>query len=137
MKALHALTIMWILIALLGFGCALEQESTQGEGSHQGDDGMACTALAAASVTITVLDGDGVALSGVTVAYSVDGDEPLDADQLSDNEFVAGWEVAGDFVITATKQGYLSTVEAITVEMEESGCHVSGQVLEMVLVAKV
>ena len=128
MKPKRILTPLLAFLLLLAAGCAPDAEPIVLEG------GTACTEIAVASVTVVVLDEDGAALSGAVVTYTVDGSGELPADQLSGNEFVAGWEVAGTFAITAAKNGYVSAVAEVTVVEDGTGCHVVGQRVEMVLV---
>ena len=103
------------------------------------DTGTACTDIAFASVMVHVVDAAGAPLSGANVTYSVDGAPELPAECADDAgcaNFVAGWEVAGDFTITAsidvpTEDPYCwyydTEVSTVTVPSTEDGCHVITQ----------
>ena len=99
------------------------------------ETGVYCTDIAFASVNIDVVDQDGAPLSPTTIGYTLDGGESLPAECIDDDctSFVAGWEAAGDFAITATWtedtadpccwfEDYAS--QSVTVGMTEDGCHV-------------
>ncbi len=104
-----------------------------------------CTASAAGSVNVSIVDQDGAALVPETVSYTVDGGDALDADCVGDpcTEYVAGWEVSGEITVTATyyrehEKDPLcsyedSASETVTVEMTADGCHVQPQTMTLQL----
>lgn len=101
------------------------------------DDDVVCTTEARASVMATVIDVSGAPLAGATVTYRVDGGDALEAEcfELPDDctVFVAGYEVAGDFTIVAAKEGFQPAEVFVTVDMDEFGCHVITQEVELTL----
>lgn len=97
-----------------------------------------CTDLAAASVNLTVVDADGAAVPDLVLSYTADGSAPANCESIgadAGKSFVCGWEVEGDFVITATAPGFEDAEESITVGKDESGCHVVGEQLEITMTA--
>lgn len=95
------------------------------------DDGIACTTLAAASVTVTVVDSSGAAISDAVVQYSVDGGPQTDCEQPGpDGTYVCGYEIDGIFTITATR-GFMTGTGTATVTKDE--CHVIGQMVKITL----
>lgn len=107
------------------------------------DHEVACDLSASASVSIIVTDTAGLPLAPTTLTYTVDGGEELAADCINDDcsEAVAAWEVAGEFVITATYTGPVEDDDCCwhddqvqeTVIIEQGECHVVGQTLTLVL----
>ncbi len=106
---------------------------------------MACDDMAVASVSIQVVDVDGNPLAATSVTYTVDGGAEQQAECLSEpcTEWVAGWEVEGEFEITVLYEETdpedelcmwsASAVESVSVGLTEDECHVDGQVLEVTL----
>ncbi len=114
-----------LLFTLALFGCALELPEQDG--------GFACAAYAVASVMATVVHGDGAPFFGAAVTYTVDGSQPLAAQPMTGNEYVAGWEMQGDFFLYANYAGYRTAEATATVGMDEAGCHVVTQQVELIL----
>ena len=46
--------------------------------------------------------------------------------------FAAGFEVAGDFMIVAQKEGFQQAEVSVTVNLDEAGCHVITQEIVVV-----
>ncbi len=93
----------------------------------------ACTELAAVSVTANVTDDAANAINDATVTFAVDGGAAEDCDFVADGSYSCGVEVAGDFVITATKPGFDSATASATVVEDADGCHVVGESVNLVL----
>jgi hypothetical protein len=78
------------------------------------DDGGACTTEVVPSVEIAIINASGSPLPGATVTYSVEGQNELEAECIDPMDalsgectvFTAGWEITGDFIIVAEKQGF-------------------------------
>ena len=108
-------------------------------GCGGGDDGTNCDLMAAVSVSVYVVSADGSPVDGAVVTYTVDGGEEQTADCVDDVCF-AGYEVAGEFSITATYDwtsadgccwaNDSATTSATVVEGE---CHVVGQSVTITL----
>lgn len=106
------------------------------------DAGGACTTELVPSVEIAIINASGSPLPGATVTYSVEGQNELEAECIDPMDalsgectvFTAGWEITGDFIIVAEKQGFQRAEAAVTVEMDEAGCHVVTQEIDLVLV---
>jgi hypothetical protein len=124
MRAGKTLAVLVLVGLGLMAGCADDDTTT---------DGIACTAEARSSVTVTVVDGNGDPVTDATVTYTVDGGDPQQAEPFPDGTFVAGWELAGTFTVTAQKDGFLPAQETVTVAMDEVGCHVVSQTVQLVL----
>ena len=95
------------------------------------DDDVSCTEEARSSVSLTVTDPSGVALSDATAAYTVDGRQSAPCESWGDGSLVCGWEVEGAFVITVSAEGYVDEVIEATVNANR--CHVLGEVVTVVL----
>ena len=115
-----------------------------------------CTADAAASVIVNVVDEEGEPLEGATVLWSVDGGETQEAlcaessgdDETSEAEdgdddggdadpcstYITTWEVEGTFEISAELEGYVSASTTVDVGLTEDGCHVDTETVDLVLV---
>lgn len=109
-----------------------------------GDDDdffVACTAESRVSVVITVVDAVGAPVPGAMVTYSVDGGAFQQATGCSSalipacsgNVFVAGREVAGDFVMRVEKAGLQPATVSVRVARDE--CHVLTQQIVVPLVS--
>lgn len=104
-----------------------------------------CTDLAAASVNIQIVDVDGNPMVPTSVTYTVDGGAEQEAECVNEpcTEWVAGWEVEGDFEITVSYEEVDpedelcswsdSVTESVSVGLTEDECHVDGEVLEVTL----
>lgn len=101
-------TLFMFLAVLAGLGC-----------SDNADDAVTCTGEFRTSVRVTVLDGD-TQVTDATVKYSVDGSAPRACESFG-TEYECGGEQAGDFLITARKDGKSGSVE---VTVHEDECHV-------------
>ena len=99
-------------------------------GSNQDDD-VICTTEARASVVLTVVDAQNNRLSDVSVSYSVDKATLKTQICPSNNECIIEYEVPGEFSITASKAGYLSS--SATVRVTRSVCHVNTEQMTLTL----
>lgn len=93
--------------------------------------GTNCTLEAAASVNVEVRDIDGAAVVDADVRYTVDGGDSEACDNFDDGRYACGYEIAGEFVVTATKAGYAAAQNGVTVKDDE--CHVVGESLDLLL----
>jgi hypothetical protein len=84
----------------------------------------ACTEMAAASVSLEVVDETGAAIDAATATYSVDGGSSQPCDELSANALVCGWEQEGHLVVTVSADGFDDAVEEF--DIASDGCHVEG-----------
>lgn len=90
-----------------------------------------CDAMAYASVSVTVLDEAGAPATDAIVQAAVNGGEAFDCDPVGDGEFVCGWEIAGEFEITASADGQteVSTRTVVTGD----ACHVMSETVTLSL----
>lgn len=95
---------------------------------------VACTDLAAFSVSAVVVDDRGLAIQGATVTYTVNGGEEAPCDQI-DNGYACGAEQVGTIVVFARKEGFVDATAQATVVQDDLGCHVVTEVVQLVLVA--
>jgi hypothetical protein len=95
------------------------------------NDGIACTAEARASVMLTVIDVNNNYLPDVFVSYSVDNSSPRTQICESNGVCLLEYETQGEFSITASKAGYLST--SATVNVSRSTCHVNTERIVLTL----
>lgn len=96
------------------------------------EEETACTTEAIGSVSVTVVDADGAAIPGATVTYTVDGGAVTACESPTNNgSFVCGWEVAGEFTVTASAPGLVAASQTVTVEAGE--CHVTPEAVEIAL----
>lgn len=95
----------------------------------------ACTEEARSSVTLKIVDADtDEVLPEATIVWSVDdGFDTItsctDNEDLVDDceSFPLTYEVAGEFEITVSAEGYIDQTKTVTVEKDE--CHVIGESL--------
>ncbi|GDX83514.1 hypothetical protein LBMAG42_53250 [Deltaproteobacteria bacterium] len=93
----------------------------------------ACDTMAAYSVTVSLVDGEGAPVTTASVNYTVDDGTATACQSVGGGDFVCGIEQAGHFVISATREGYVPvTGEADVVAGE---CHVKAEALELLLAA--
>ncbi|MDC0744478.1 hypothetical protein [Polyangium mundeleinium] len=93
-------------------------------------DEVACTTIAAISVTVDVVDSTGAPVTDADLTYTVNGGPSKPCEQVVENSYDCGVEESGNFVITATRD--MATKSAnVTVTADE--CHVIGQSLTMTL----
>ena len=98
-----------------------------------GGPGDSCTLEARSSVTVKVVDSAGVVISDAMVTFSVDGGGPQACEVFPDGQgYVCGYEVDGNFTITATK-GMDTKTAMVTVKMTADVCHVESQSLTITL----
>ncbi len=91
-----------------------------------------CTAEAVGSVNVVLSDTLGAPITGATLRYGVDGGAAETAcEEMTNGNYVCGWEVAGDFVIEIEKAGYLSATATATVADGE--CHVVPETVQLSL----
>ncbi|HRI72624.1 MAG TPA: hypothetical protein PK156_50655 [Polyangium sp.] len=115
--------VMGALSALAGCGSDLDDG---------GPGGTACTDLAAASVSVAVVDSAGAAVADAMLTFSVDGGAPQACDNMMNGSYVCGYEQAGMITISATK-GADTATQTVTVSKDGQGCHVVGQSITMTL----
>lgn len=96
----------------------------------------ACTELAAVSVTANVTDDAANAINDATVTFVVDGGAEQGCDFVGDGSYSCGFEIEGDFVITATKPGFDSATATATVVKDADDCHVVSESVNLVLTAQ-
>lgn len=95
-----------------------------------------CTEEARSSVNVILEEGGSASEEGVLLEYSVDGGEfkPCEDGPAQDEPFnpgesyVCGYEVAGDFVIRATRGAQVVTEE---VTVTEDTCHVESKIVTL------
>jgi len=106
--------------------------STSGILMGCGGEEMDCTTEARSSVTVQVVDASGAAVTDAVVKFSVDGGATQDCDNPlgSDNIYTCGYEIAGNFTITATRGGMTGTA---TATVTAGDCHVNGQTAKITL----
>lgn len=92
---------------------------------------MACTDLAAFSVSAVVVDERGLAVDDVTVTYTVNDSEEQPCEEVG-NGFACGIEEVGTIVVFARKEGFDARAQATVVE-DDLGCHVVTEVVQLVL----
>lgn len=95
--------------------------------------GTACTELAAASLTLEVVGGQGQKLLDATATFTVDGGESSACESWGDGSFVCGIEQAGHIEATIEAEGFVTGSTLVDVEMDEAGCHVVGQAVTVQL----
>jgi len=100
----------------------------------------ACTEEARASVMVFILDAGGAPFPGASVTWRANGGEAHPAECVdfsqppsSCTRFVAGWEVPGAIDVRAEKVGFLPATAAVTVPMDEFGCHVLTREVSLVM----
>jgi hypothetical protein len=100
------------------------------------DPPQACTDLAAASVSLTVVDAAGDPVADAVAEWSVDGGAWSSCDAVFEpGSFACGWEVSGTLSISVTADGYADWSDDVVVGMDAEGCHVVGAVVTAVLEA--
>ncbi len=98
---------------------------------------IACTDLAAFSVTATIEDEAGAAVDDATVVFSADGGDEKPCDHLADGQYACGTEVEGSIVVTARKALFIDAESsAVDVAKDADGCHVVGEAVTLTLVAQ-
>lgn len=101
-------------------------------------DPINCTLEARSSVSVKVISLMGEPVLDATVTYSVDGGLEEDAECVSTaaaggcEDWVAGWERVGTFVIKAVSADKTSEAEE-TVVVTKDECHVIGQTLTLTI----
>ena len=127
----RTLTLPFLLLSLAACGDKTEDSGADGT---DGSDGEDCSAIAIASVFVTLEAADGALDDGsaATVEYSVDGgdfsDCVLNPGTLN---YSCGYEEPGSFVVRASADGYVPA-EA-TAEVESDECHVITESVTLVL----
>lgn len=111
------------------------------------DKPVDCTMEARASVQVSVVDQNGLALVPSSAEFRFNGGDPQPVECMSGeaacSEFVVGWEQAGTFSVTASYEGEVEgdpccwyndnqTVE-VEVGMTEDECHVETQQITITL----
>lgn len=94
--------------------------------------GVDCTTEAAGSVNVVLTDNVGAPITGASLRYGVDGGAvTTDCEEMTNGNYVCGWEVAGEFVIEAEKAGYM--VGSATATVAEGECHVVPETVQLTL----
>jgi hypothetical protein len=86
------------------------------------DTTVGCDDMAVSSVSLTVEDADGNAITGANATYTVDGGVPSACEEFGDGNYACGYEQAGEITVTASAAGYAEASATVTVEADE--CHV-------------
>ncbi len=94
----------------------------------QGED---CTAIAAVSVSVTVVDADGAAVPDATVTFTREGAEEAEPCEEGPDVYLCGYEVSGILTIRAEAAGFTTAETEVTVTEDE--CHVQGESVVLVL----
>jgi len=100
-------------------------------GGCTGDGGVDCDTSAAVSVSVTVVDPDGVFVDDVTVTYTREDSEEAETCDEGPDVFLCGYEVSGTLTIRAEAQGYSPYETEVTVT--EGECHVDGESVEIIM----
>lgn len=108
------------ILATLLLGCEPELE--------------ACDTMAAYSTTVEVTDADGGEVPGLTLSYSVDGEELGTCDQMQGTTWACGVERSGNFVITAKANEFVTQTAETDVVAGE--CHVVAELVDISLEAE-
>lgn len=124
------LVLSMALLAAL-FGCGVDNGT--GNKGKEGDGDIVCIALYTPSVIATIVDVSSDPLPDATVTYMIDDAGPYPADDSYGNNFIAGYETTGDFVVMAEHDGYSTNTGSATVVMDDAGCHVLTQEIEIAL----
>lgn len=122
-----------------GSGMGGNGSGGNGSGGNGSGGGIACTTEARSSVTVKVVDAQGMPVTDAVVTYTVDGGASQNAECVNPlggmgncQEWVAGYEIAGNFVITATSaDGMKTATQMVTVAKDE--CHVISQTATLTL----
>lgn len=120
---------MRYLLPLALLGCPVASDDT--------GTANACTEIAVASVSLSLVYENGEPVSAASVTYTVDGGEAKPCDDLFEEQWACGWEEPGLIEVTVAQEGYQTLTESVEVVMTDDGCHVVGQVLDLVLEEKV
>ena len=100
---------------------------------------VSCTTQIVPAVEVSVLDEDGAAIADAQVSYAPLS-EDIGAEHIgcsSEGEvFFCGEDEPGNYDILAEAEGFLPGSAAVTVEMDEFGCHVVTQSVDIVLAAE-
>ena len=98
-----------------------------------------CTAEVVPAVIVSVLDDDGAVIEGAEVSHAPLSEE-IGAESIDctpgDAAFYCGDDVPGDFEIMAQAEGFQIGSAAVSVEMDEVGCHVVTQSVDITLAAE-
>jgi hypothetical protein len=97
------------------------------------DPAVNCTLESIVSVTATVEDAAGNPIDDATVVYAVDGGAEAACENLGAGDYACGADEAGDFVITADRDGFATGQNGVTVEDTDDGCHVVPQTVTVTL----
>ncbi|VAW31064.1 hypothetical protein MNBD_CHLOROFLEXI01-2978 [hydrothermal vent metagenome] len=94
-----------------------------------------CNAIAVSSVSITVVDEQGIPLSSAQVTFRVNGGNWQATERFEycpdskdcKGEFIAGWSQEGSYEIQVEAEGYASATDSVTVPRTANGCNVVTQ----------
>ncbi len=111
----------WLLLLSLLLGCP----------SAETPD---CTAIAIASVQVTVEDEAGGAITDATLSWTSDEGTPTTCENNGGGEFVCGWEVGGEMTIEVSADGFEDQTVGVTVASDE--CHVITEMITVTLIAE-
>jgi hypothetical protein len=95
-------------------------------------DPIACTDIAISSLAVTVDDEASAPIIDATVTATHGGDIKTCESQDDGSYRCDFYEVAGDFVVAASKDGFVDDSESVTVDSDE--CHVITESVRLVLV---
>lgn len=130
------------MLAFLLLGCS---EGLYGKGTDTAEDSSAqpseseCCEPSRYSTGITVVNDQGRTDIGPLVTYSHDGSpsaEALCGRSLANGACIywaAGFEETGTFTITASAEGHTTVTEEVVVGLDEDGCHVDHQYVDIML----
>jgi hypothetical protein len=92
---------------------------------------LACDTMAAASISLTIVDDAGAPVAGATGVWSAASGASGDCDAWGSGSLACAYEVAGDITVTISAPGFEDAVQTFTVEQGE--CHVIGETAEIAL----
>ena len=96
---------------------------------------QACDEILIYSVTVDVIDDGGTSISDAMVSYSVDdGPEDLCVDIGGHGSFACGLDEAGAIAIFVQADGFAA--DEATLFIDDDGCHVAPEIMEMELQAE-
>jgi len=86
--------------------------------------------MALSSVQVTLYDDAGATIEDATLTYTGGGFEDQPCDPIN-GQYVCGWEVSGEIVITIEAQGF--ETETLNVTVEDGLCHVVTELVDVTL----
>jgi len=124
------------IVSLVFIGLSILLQGCLGDGNHPSD--KVCTMLYAYGATVTVTEaGTDSPIEDATVAaISSEGlsAEPFTTDAASGpGVFIGLGEAPGTWTITASASGFETSSQSVTIELDETECHVVGQEIRFAL----